>query len=273
MTLSVTVAESAGCHHYLWWIPDYTWIEFGAEMSKSIMNHCASPFGFRYFWGEEISGGSSQQQLRERRLVFGRRRCKLRSVPSDVHKLWTFHFFSPTLAAISRALYIHTHSLLLVLYLHVWVMFIWLGRTERGGGRLFRHLQKNLPLWPFPVSRTYRTSDRISDRVSYLLFRGRDIFATATSHSTIRNPLGRSRKGICKRWQPSNKRVPQFQALRQIVTQDEISMIEALFSDVETTVSGSLARDTDFCRVDDVLRFRFSKKKLSPKRGKKEPGQ
>ena len=253
--------------------PDYTWIEFRAEMSKSIMNHCASPFGFRYFWGEEISGGSSQQQLRERRLVFGRRRCKLRSVPSGVHKLWTFHFFSPTLAAISRALYIHTHSLLLVLYLHVWVMFIWLGRTERGGGRLFRHLQKNLPLWPFPVSRTYRTSDRISDRVSYLLFRGRDIFATATSHSTIRNPLGRSRKGICKRWQPSNKRVPQFQALRQIVTQDEISMIEALFSDVETTVSGSLARDTDFCRVDDVLRFRFSKKKLSPKRGKKEPGQ
>ena len=120
------------------------------------------------------------------------------------------------------------------------------------------------------MSRTYRTSDRISDRVSYLLFRGRDIFATATSHSTIRNPLGRSRKGICKRWQPSNKRVPQFQALRQIVTQDEISMIEALFSDVETTVSGSLARDTDFCRVDDVLRFRFSKKKLSPKRGKKK---
>ena len=110
----------------------------------------------------------------------------------------------------------------------------------------------------------------IRPRVLSPLPRSAAIFATATSHSTIRNPLGRSRKGICKRWQPSNKRVPQFQALRQIVTQDEISMIEALFSDVETTVSGSLARDTDFCRVDDVLRFRFSKqKKLSPKRGKK----
>ena len=110
----------------------------------------------------------------------------------------------------------------------------------------------------------------IRPRVLSPLPRSAAIFATATSHSTIRNPLGRSRKGICKRWQPSNKRVPQFQALRQIVTQDEISMIEALFSDVETTVSGSLARDTDFCRVDDVLRFRFKKKKNSRRNEEKK---
>ena len=47
-------------------------------------------------------------------------------------------------------------------------------------------------------------------------------------------------------------------------------MIEALFSDVETTVSGSLARDTDFCHVDDVLRFRFSKKKTLAETRKKK---
>ena len=49
-------------------------------------------------------------------------------------------------------------------------------------------------------------------------------------------------------------------------------MIEALFSDVETTVSGSLARDTDFCRVDDVFDFQ-NKKNSRRNEEKKEPGQ